>query len=70
VDQPVDFAAAAAFNRLLYDFTREVANRDARPQWAAGSFFRRFVPAAVAAPARHAAPHARTAPRRPGAGAR
>jgi len=69
LDQPVDFAAAASFNRLLYDFTREVANRDARPQWAEDSFFRRFAPApTAAAPASHSSGTASPAIRRSGAG--
>jgi hypothetical protein len=42
LSQPVDLEAAAAFTRLLYDFTRDVANADATPQWHRDSFFRRF----------------------------
>ena len=42
--QPVNFEAAAAFNRLLFDFTRDLANRDEAPRWKADSFFRRFAP--------------------------
>jgi len=48
LDQPIDFAAAVGFNRLLYDFTRDLANADTRPAWKPDSFFRRFVPAATA----------------------
>jgi len=40
--QPVDFEAAAAFNRLLAGFTENVANRRERPVWHEGSFFARF----------------------------
>jgi len=40
--QPVDQEAAVLFNRILFDFAVKVANRDARPQWAASSVFRKF----------------------------
>ena len=45
LDQPVNLEAAAAFTRLLFDFTRDVANADPPPHWAPESFFRRFAPA-------------------------
>jgi len=41
-NQPIDFAAADAFNRILLGFTREVADRPERPRWKPDSFFRRF----------------------------
>jgi len=40
--QHVNLEAAAAFNHLLFDFTRQVANADARPQWKRASYFRRY----------------------------
>jgi Zn-dependent M28 family amino/carboxypeptidase len=40
--QHVNLEAAAAFNHLLFDFTRQVANADARPHWKRGSYFRRY----------------------------
>lgn len=42
LNQPVDKAAAAKFNRILLDLTQRVANADQRPQWNSKSFFRRF----------------------------
>ncbi len=42
VNQPVDQAAAAQFNRILLDLGTKVANAKDRPQWKANSFFRRF----------------------------
>jgi Zn-dependent M28 family amino/carboxypeptidase len=42
LDQPVDRAAAAQFNRLLAALAARVANADARPRWKPTSFFRRF----------------------------
>ncbi len=38
--QPVDFDAAAKFDRFFYTLTRTVANAGARPQWLAGSKYR------------------------------
>jgi hypothetical protein len=38
----VDLQAAAGFNRLMLQLAEAVANRPERPQWRAGSFFRRF----------------------------
>lgn len=45
LSQPVDKEAAATFNHLMATLTREIANADARPQWRADSFFRRFAAA-------------------------
>jgi len=42
VRQPLDFQAAADFNRLLLRFSREVADRQERARWKPNSFFRRF----------------------------
>lgn len=42
LSQPVDRAAAAQFNRILFDLTTRVANADDRPKWNDGSFFKRF----------------------------
>lgn len=42
--QPIDFRAADDFNRLLLRFTRDVADRPARPRWKPSSFFRRYEP--------------------------
>ena len=42
LSQPVDFKAAADFNRLYLAIVESVANRATRPRWNAGSFFRRF----------------------------
>ena len=62
LQQPLDLEAAAGFTRLLFDFTRAVANEDEAPRWKSGSFFKRFAaPGSLAAPspaahAAHAAP--------------
>jgi len=45
LNQPVDLAAAAQFNRILLDLGVKVANAKDRPQWNANSFFRRFATA-------------------------
>jgi hypothetical protein len=42
LNQPVDKAAAAQFNRILMDLGERVANAPDRPHWNANSFFRRF----------------------------
>jgi hypothetical protein len=42
VSQPIDLRAAADFNRLYLLVVEAVANRPTRPQWNAGSFYRRF----------------------------
>ena len=41
LQQPVDFQAAADFNRAYLRIVKTVANRNDRPQWNQGSFFRR-----------------------------
>ena len=42
LSQPIDFEAAADFNRLYLAIVESVANRPTRPRWNADSFFRRF----------------------------
>lgn len=42
LNQPVDLAAAAAFNRVVARALLEIANRDTRPSWNRESFFKRF----------------------------
>ena len=42
LNQPVDRAAAALFNRVILSLLERVANEPARPQWKDDSFFRRF----------------------------
>ncbi|MBS1810128.1 MAG: M20/M25/M40 family metallo-hydrolase [Acidobacteria bacterium] len=42
LQQPVDFQAAADFNRAYLLMVKTVANRSERPRWNADSFFRRF----------------------------
>ena len=42
LDQPVDLAAADAFDRYLMALISRVANEDDDPRWRDGSFFRRF----------------------------
>ncbi len=44
LQQPIDFQAAADFNRAYLRIAQAVANRNERPQWRADSFFRRFMP--------------------------
>ena len=41
-DQPIDRSAAADFTKMIGDLCVRVANRDVRPQWKDGSFFKRF----------------------------
>jgi len=41
LSQPIDFAAAAAFNAFYADLALRVANRATRPAWRANSFLRR-----------------------------
>ncbi len=43
LNQPVDRQSAADFDALVAKLIERVANRDTRPQWKPGSFFRRFV---------------------------
>ena len=42
IKQPIDFAAAAEFNRAYLQVVEAVANRAERPQWNTSSFFKRF----------------------------
>ena len=42
LQQPVDRAAAAQFDRILLDVVERVANAQERPHWNNDSFFRRF----------------------------
>jgi Zn-dependent M28 family amino/carboxypeptidase len=42
VNQPVDKAAAAQFNRILLELAMRVANDPERPHWLPNSFFKRF----------------------------
>jgi hypothetical protein len=43
VQQPVDFQAAADFDKVILALAQAVADRDGRPRWNNDSFFRRFV---------------------------
>jgi Zn-dependent M28 family amino/carboxypeptidase len=45
LQQPVDLAAAADFNRLVAQLAAAIADAPARPRWNDGSFFQRFVTA-------------------------
>jgi Zn-dependent M28 family amino/carboxypeptidase len=47
VDQPVDLAAAARFNRFVLALAERVAGEAPKPAWKEASFFRRFAPAAA-----------------------
>ncbi|HKR86149.1 MAG TPA: M28 family metallopeptidase [Terriglobales bacterium] len=49
--QPVDLASAAQFEDMERALTVDIANSEARPQWKADSFFRRF--ASTKSQARH-----------------
>ena len=42
LNQPVDKAAAGAFDALVARLVEQVANRDERPRWKKSSFFKRF----------------------------
>ena len=42
LNQPVDKAAAAKYNRVMLDLGIRVADANARPRWNADSFFKRF----------------------------
>jgi hypothetical protein len=42
LNQPVDKAAAATFDRIILSLLERVADRRARPHWAPDSFFHRF----------------------------
>jgi hypothetical protein len=52
LQQPIDFEAAAGFNRAYLKIVEAVANRAQRPRWNSSSFFKRFAPAAKHVPAR------------------
>ena len=45
LNQPIDIAAAAQFDRIIADLLTRVANDPARPEWNKDSFFRRFATA-------------------------
>jgi Zn-dependent M28 family amino/carboxypeptidase len=42
LNQPIDFTAAALYEEMIRTLLIETANNDARPQWKADSFFRRY----------------------------
>jgi Zn-dependent M28 family amino/carboxypeptidase len=42
LQQPIDLSAAAGFTDVIGALTIRVANRETRPAWSDGSFFRRF----------------------------
>ena len=42
LEQPVNLEAAAKFDEVILDLSMRVANEPERPEWKAGSFFRRF----------------------------
>lgn len=42
LNQPVDKAAAAKYNRVMLELGARVANANTRPQWNENSFFKRF----------------------------
>ncbi len=44
LNQPVDKAAAGAFDEYMTRLLERIANRDARPHWKDSSFFKRFAP--------------------------
>jgi Zn-dependent M28 family amino/carboxypeptidase len=46
LQQPIDLGAAVTFTQFVGALSADVANRAARPQWKASSFFKRFEPAA------------------------
>jgi hypothetical protein len=50
LNQPVDKAAAAQYNRVLFALLERVANDPERPRWREASFFRRFAREAKPAP--------------------
>jgi Zn-dependent M28 family amino/carboxypeptidase len=50
--QPIDFEAAAGFNRAYVQVVEAVANRAERPHWNSGSFFKRFARSEKAVPTR------------------
>jgi Zn-dependent M28 family amino/carboxypeptidase len=44
LDQPVDKAAAGAFDQFMAKLVERVANRAERPRWSNSSFFKRYAP--------------------------
>jgi hypothetical protein len=42
LNQPVDKASAAKFDRIIVSLLQRVADGAARPQWKDDSFFKRF----------------------------
>ena len=44
-NQPIDLSSAALYEEIVLKLTAQVANTDAKPQWKADSFFRRFASA-------------------------
>src|SRR5512135_1138909 len=50
LDQPVDRAAAGAFDALVAQLIRRVADRADRPRWNDSSFFKRFAPGSTRSP--------------------
>ena len=42
MNQPVDKASAAKFNRIIASLLQKVADNAAKPQWKDDSFFKRF----------------------------
>ena len=52
LNQPIDFQAAADFNRAYLLVVESIANRATRPQWNSDSFFRRFAQPQAAASGR------------------
>jgi Zn-dependent M28 family amino/carboxypeptidase len=52
LQQPIDFEAAASFNRAYMQVVEAVANRAQRPRWNSSSFFKRFARAEKHVPAR------------------
>ncbi len=42
VTQPVDKEGAAKYNKILFEFTKIVANQNVAPHWKSSSFFKRF----------------------------
>jgi hypothetical protein len=50
LDQPVDRAAAGAFDALVAKLITRVADRDDRPRWNDSSFFKRFAHGSTRSP--------------------
>ncbi len=45
LNQPVDKASAARFDRIIFDLLQRIANNPERPRWRSDSFFSRFASA-------------------------